>query len=145
MNGQQNGARSPSQAVRRGVSDLAHDAMTLAELQAKLIKVDVQEGVGRLITPLLLGIAGVVMLITSLPVLLLGVSALLQEYAGMSPSVSLLLASGAGLVIAALLGGVALASFRRSFPLLERSRAELNYNVEWMKHILSRHRQTSPD
>ncbi len=145
MNAPQNGARSPSQVVRGGVSDLAHDCMTLAELQVKLMKVDLKEGLSRLVAPLLMGIAGITALLASLPVLLLAIAALLQELAGMSSGVSLLLASGIGLVLAALLGGWALSAVRRSFPMMERSRTEMTYNLEWMKHILSRHRQSAPD
>lgn len=145
MNAPQNGARSPSQAVRHGLSDLAHDVMTLAELQIRLMKVDLNEGVSRLVAPLIMGIAGIAALLASLPVLLLALSAVLQEFAGISASLSLLLASGIGFALAALLVGMSIAAFRRSFPMLERSRTELNYNLEWMKHMLSRHRQTTPD
>ena len=145
MTAPHNGARSPSQAVRHGISDLAHDVMTMAELQVKLIRVDLNEGVSRLVAPFVMGIVGIAALLASLPVLLLAMSALLQEFAGMSPSLSLLLASGIGLAVAALLMGIAVAAFRRSFPMLERSRTELTYNLEWMKHMLSRHRHTTPD
>jgi len=136
-NGNGNGmTEAPPATLRRGMADVAYDMATLAELQVKLLKADVQDIRGRIIVPAILGVVAAVVLLASLPVAMLALAAVLFEEAKLTMASSLGLSALAGLVLAGILGGVCWFLMRNVFSPIGRSQTELSRNVQWVKHVL---------
>ena len=135
MNGRHTGARQ----VTRSISELAHDVVTLGELQARLIACDLREGKSRAIGPIILIASGLLLALGALPVLLMGIGWLLVNHAGWSESSALLIAAGGGLFFA---GGLAWWGWSRlhlALSIIARSQQELTENIRWLKSALQRH------
>lgn len=134
MNGRQTGTRQ----VTRNVSELAHDVITLAELQAQLLACDLRDGKSRAIGPIVSMAAGLILALGTMPVLLMGIGWLLVNHAGWSEGAALLVAGGGGLVVS---GGLAWFGWRRlkaALAIIARSRNELAENIRWLKGTLKR-------
>ena len=134
-----NGAdNSPPRAMARNTGELLADAMTLVELQSKLLLLDVQADVRKLITPLVLILIGAVLGFACLPVALtalaLGVSAATEMELWVAFSISLMV----GLAIAGILLGAGVWYLLHGLTFLARSRNEWNQNVRWFKNLLRR-------
>ena len=134
-----NGAdNSPPRAMARNTGELLSDAMTLVELQSKLLLVDVKSDLRQLIAPVVLVFCGVILALAALPIamiaLALGLEAAtdLQLWAAFAISfaVAILIAGGA------IGGGVWFLLHGLSF--LSRSRSEWVQNVRWFKNLLRR-------
>ncbi len=132
------GRESPAAAVRHGVAGVLHDALTLAELQFKLLAIDAQQASRRVVAPLaLLGAAGVFGA-SALPLLLIALAQLLRDQAGWPPALATLTAVGVGVIAAGLLAFFGYLGLRRCLAPLQRSRDEFNRNVAWLKSTLKR-------
>ena len=128
---------SPRGEIRHGVRHLAHDIVTLVELQSELLKVDLRNWLGASVTPaLILGALAAIFALGSLPVLLLSLAYYLVEVADVSLTLALLAAGGAGLLLAILLGLVACVAARRGRNAFTRFRVELASNIAWLKRVL---------
>jgi hypothetical protein len=128
---------APEKGVKRGMTDVARDLISLAELQSELLQVDAKEAAARAITPIILLVVGSTLALGTIPVVLLLIASALAA-AGLSYWLSLL--------IAAIIGGAAAAGaawagwkkLRSPLDVFQRSREEFNRNVQWLKHTLSR-------
>ena len=128
---------SPRRVMTKNVRELAHDAVTLGELQVELLKLDASDWSQRLVPPLLALAATLGVALGTLPVLLQVLAYALIEGAGWSAWLSFLVAGIAGLVLAALLGTIGWTRLRASFDVFQRSRDEMQKNVTWLKQVLS--------
>jgi hypothetical protein len=133
------GRESPSTGVRNGIAGVFHDALTLAELQFKLLGIDAQQATRRAMTPLALLAGAGVFALSALPLLLVALAQLLRDQAEWPAALATLTAVGAGIVIAGLLALFGYFGLRRCLAPLQRSRDEFNRNVTWLKNTLKRH------
>lgn len=124
------------------LGNLGADLIQLGELQLELLAVDARDATRKAYTPAFMAFFGTGFLIGSCPLALLGLSWWLADVTELSVWASSLIVASIGLVIAGVLFFLAYKGFKRSAALLNRSRAELHSNLEWVKRLLShKHRE----
>jgi hypothetical protein len=134
---QHNGSpKSPPTEVARNVAELARDAMTLAELQAELLKTELKESLRGFLVPVALVAAALMAALSSTAALLLSFAYVLVEFAGWSTALSLFVASVVGAAAASIAVAVAWRKLRQLSNGLDRSREELRRNMQWIKQAL---------
>jgi putative superfamily III holin-X len=138
MNSPGGGDPSPPRAVARNTGELLSDALTLAELQSKLLWLDVQSDLSKLITPLALMVIGVVLALSCLPIALATLALGLVAGAGLPPWLAFLIALGVGLLLAAILAGIGVWVLLHGTSFLSRSRSEWGQNIRWFKNLVRR-------
>ncbi len=134
--------RNQEPNVSASFSELTHDAIELAELQAQLFAIDIKNTTHKTRTSLVFAAIGLCLLLGSIPVLLFAIAHLFIEQLGWSHA--------AGFAIAALIGialsGSALVAgwlrFKAGLSTIQRSREELRRNIAWIKSSLRSQRQT---
>jgi uncharacterized membrane protein YqjE len=122
--------------VAGSVSGLTHDVIELAELQTRLLKLDLQKSTQKTRTCLILAVIGACLLLASLPVALVALAALLVEQFEWSQSAALGVATLVGLVLAGIFAGAAYGIARSGLFAIDRSRDEFNRNIAWIKSTL---------
>ena len=133
-----NGKRqAPASRIVRNMGDFAHDVLVLAELQARLAALDLQQTARQSILPTVLVAVGLGLLAGSFPVLLATIAFALIEGADWPAWAGFLLATVIGLLLGAGVCAAAYGIFRKTATGLERSRKELSDNVRWLKEVLS--------
>ena len=134
-----NGAdNSPPRAMARNTGELLSDAMTLVELQSKLLLVDVKADLRQLIIPLALIVGGVIITLASLPISLIAVALALDAATDLQLWAAFAISFAFAIVIAGgLVGGGAWYLLHR-LSFLARSRSEWAQNVRWFKNLLRR-------
>jgi membrane protein DedA with SNARE-associated domain len=133
-----NGAPSPPAAVARSAGELLADALTLLELQARLLKIDAEDDLKKLILPAVLFVAGAVLGLSCLPIAMVALALGLVAAAGFEPWLAFLIALCGGGVISAALVAMGIALLRSRLTFLPRSRAEWQQNVNWFKSVARR-------
>jgi hypothetical protein len=127
---------TPARSMSQSVSQLGSDVMSLLELQAELLQLDIRQCLrawtGAI---LLLAVTGIVAL-ASLPVLMLSMAYAIHDMAELSLPLSLLIAAATGLVVAAICAFVSLWLLKRDTTIMSRSAAEFRRNVRWLKAVL---------
>lgn len=141
-------AGAPATVIVRNLGDCARDVVELAELQARLLSLDLKQSVKRAVPPVILAVAALIFLLASFPVALAAVGYALVELADWSYTAAFFAAAGIGLLLAVAMALAAWVLVRRITG-FERSRAELAANLVWLKDVLSnsgrvRHRATCP-
>ncbi|REJ86623.1 MAG: hypothetical protein DWQ34_27000 [Planctomycetota bacterium] len=131
-----NGKRTGARQVSRNLSGLAHDVITLAELQAQLVACDLREGKAQAIGPIVVIVAGLLLALGTMPVLLLGLGWLLVNHAEWTESAAFLTAGGAGLAVAGLLAWFGWKKLKAALSTFTRSQQEFARNVDWVKSAL---------
>ena len=133
---EQNGDVGSATAVVGNAADVVSDVAELAELQGKLLAVDIKAASRRTLISLGLLAVGLCVLLGIVPVLLFAVAELFEARADLSPAVALLASAGCGaafciasFVVAALLLWSGIAE-------LETSLHELKRNLRWIKRSL---------
>jgi hypothetical protein len=135
---QQNGRyEAPASVFARNFSDCAHDVVNLAELQSRLLLIDLKQSARQTAVPAGLAGAALAILLGSIPVLFMAIAYALVEGAGWPHWAGFLLAGVLGLILGGGLAAGAYALVRRSVTGLERSRKELADNLRWLKDTLS--------
>jgi len=125
----------PPRRVARNVSHVAHDIVTLAELQTELLKVDSGQFLDKAAKPiLLLGLAAVVAL-GVVPVALIALAYGVTQ-AGVPLWIAFIISTVCGLLIAAAAGVWGWMQFRQSFKAFVSSREELKSNIAHLKWLL---------
>jgi hypothetical protein len=133
-----NGSTPPPNGVAKGMGELTHDIVSLAELQFELFRIDCREGRKRMLIPVaLLLFAGIVAAGTA-PVALICVAELLTQAAGLSRAAAFSIVALSGFIVALALGVVGWSYLRGVARVFERSREELTRNMTWIKHALKR-------
>lgn len=129
----------PAAELRRSINQFARDVITLCELQAELLQVDVKEWVTRCMIPaMMLSAAAVIVGLASAPLLLLSLAYALVEFADFSLAAATLTAGVIGLAIAAVCGMAAWRIVRREHSAFHRFNVELSRNLRWLKQVVSR-------
>jgi hypothetical protein len=140
---EQNGApRAGPRALASDMGGLAHDVLTLAELQGQLLVADVQECSRRVLVPGLVMLGGVALGLSTIPFALAALALLLIQEFGISYAAGFLIAALAGAVLSALLAGIGWFQVRKGLAVLGRSQRELVRNLRWIKKVLERSRLT---
>jgi len=133
----------PPRAVARSTGEFLHDVTTLAELQGKLLLVDCQAGLRKLLVPIVSLVIGLVVAIGCVPIALAALAITLVETTELTLAASLGIALLVGLVLAAVLTIGAYFYLRSGFSFLDRSYYEWQRNVAWAKDMLKRLSQIS--
>jgi protein-S-isoprenylcysteine O-methyltransferase Ste14 len=122
--------------IRANLAGLAHDALTLAELQVRLLTVDLRDARRGAGTALALLLAGAILALGCVPLLLIGGARLLVDLADWP-------ASAAYAAVGALAAAVALVLLRlgwrhttAALATVQRSREELMETLRWLKDSL---------
>lgn len=127
---------SPMTRLRQGVGGLLHDLISLGELQAQLLSVDLRDGKSQAMGPALALIVGVVVALASLPVLILGGAWWLASAAGWGPGVTIFATAAILIAIAGLVVWLGLRGLRKAGTTFARSKREFNENLQWIKSTL---------
>jgi membrane protein DedA with SNARE-associated domain len=138
-----NGSTSPPLAVARNTGELLSDALTLAELQTRLLVIDVENDLKRMIAPAILLAAGWVMALSCLPIVLVTIALGLIAGAGLEPWLAFLASVGIGAALAAMLVAAGVWFLQNKLTFLARSRTEWQHNVNWFKSVARRLGQSS--
>jgi len=131
-------AESPPGAVARNTAELMSDVLTLAELQGKLLVLDVESGVWKIVPLAVTLLAGVVLAVSCLPIALATVALALDEYTELSLVQAFAFSLLGGVVLSLLLIAIAIWQFKAGLRLLERSQHEWKQNIRWIKNTLQR-------
>ncbi len=116
--------------------ELARDAVTLAELQSRLFKVEMQQSLRALVLPLILWGAALGIALSAVYVLLVSLAYTMVEFAEWSRALSFLFSGVVGGGVAGAIAWAGWARLRATWSVWERSREELHRNVEWIKQAL---------
>jgi hypothetical protein len=136
MNRCNGSTQSPPKGVAKGMGELTHDIVALAEFQFELFRADCREGIKRILIPVaLLLFAGIVAVGTA-PIALIFVAEFLVQTAGLSRAAAFSIAAMSGVIVALVIGVVGWSYLHRVVRVFERSREELASNMTWIKHAL---------
>jgi len=130
-------AAPPGRVLRRSMGHLGSDVLTLMELQAELLQVDLRDWAKSFVKPIVAMVLALLVLVASLPVLLLSLGYFLEDATNLSLGASMLIAAGAGLATAAICVGLGVWWLKQDKPMLSRFITELRKNVRWLKHVLT--------
>lgn len=119
------------------LTELGHDVMTLADLQAKLARADLDETVTEAKVPAIGLVVGLVVLLVSLPILMVGLAELLVSYDALPRFGSYLAVGGGFAVLAALTSWLCLRSLSKCGRSFGRSKEEFSRNVSWIARVIS--------
>ena len=129
---------APPNGVAKGMSELTHDIVWLAELQFELFRIDCREGLKRLLIPVALLLFAGIVAVGTVPVALICIAEFLAQAAGLSRAAAYSIAALSGLSVAVAMGVVGWSYMRGVVRIFERSREELTRNMTWIKHALKR-------
>lgn len=135
LNGHDTGQATVSE-VTSHFSGLAYDLITLTELQARLMYIDVRETSKRSAGSAVFLASMLVFCICSIPIVLLGLSELLVEFAGWHRAWAYLVVGGAAGAAATAAGIVAAQRLRKVGSVFARSHEELQENLEFVKSLV---------
>ncbi|QDT50447.1 phage holin family protein [Symmachiella dynata] len=125
----------PPRTVARNVGQFAHDVVSLAELQAELLKVDAEDYLKRTAKPLIALAITLVVALGCVP-MALATLALGLVQAGLQTWLAFLIATVTGLIIASLSGIAGWLWMGKSFNAFRRSKQEFRSNLTWIKLAL---------
>lgn len=132
------------ETVTHHASSLAHDLITLAELQVKLLFIDFREAVSRSAASAVALSAMLALILSALSVFLLGIGEVLVEYADWNRSWSLLTVGGVAVLVAAAFGWICFKRIQKVATVLSRSHQELQANLEFVKSLVEGQMLTPP-
>ncbi|MCA9154751.1 MAG: phage holin family protein [Planctomycetales bacterium] len=134
---------SATGGVQQNVSALAHDLITLCELQFQLLMWDIKDGKSRVVkAAIMLGIAGVLAL-GALPVLVMASGYGLRAAWDDLPLWAAMLIPAATLIcIAGIMAWIGANKISQATDVFQRTQSEMTENVKWVKAALRR--QSAP-
>jgi hypothetical protein len=135
VNGASHKAGGPSLA--RNAAGMAHDLLTMGELQMQLFLADLQSFARRGAWVLAAWLFGAALGAAALPILLAGLGLWLADMLNQSPAAGLLWVALASAILTATLIAAGYYQFRRQLGGFERSRRELHENLAVLKRLLS--------
>ena len=138
MNRCNGSTQSPPKGVAKGMGELTHDIVSLAELQFELLRIDCREGIRRILLPVALLLFAGIMAVGTVPIALMLVAELLVQTAGLSQAAAFSIAAMSGVIVAVTIGVVWWSYLRGVVRVFKRSREELTRNMTWIKHALKR-------
>jgi len=123
--------------LQGSLTELGSDVLSLAELQARLARMDLDETVKEARLPAVGLVAGLVVLLCCVPIALVGLAELLV-WAGWLPRFGAYLAVAVAFaLLAGLTSWLCLRSLARSGRAFDRSRQELRRNLDWITRVVS--------
>jgi len=138
MNRRNGSSSSPPNRVAKGMGELTHDIVSLAELQFELFRIDCREGFKRILVPVAVLLVAAVVAVGTVPIALILVAEFLAQAAGLSRAAAFSIAALSGFIVAVAIGVVGWSCLRGVVRVFERSREELTRNMAWIKHALKR-------
>ena len=138
MNRCNGSTQSSPNGVAKGMGELTHDIVSLAELQFELFRIDCREGIRRILIPVALLLFAGIVAVGTVPIALILVAEFLTQTAGLSRAEAFSIAAMSGFLVALAMGAVGWFYLRRVVRVFERSREELTRNMTWIKHALKR-------
>jgi len=124
--------------MRRSVSQLGSDVLTLMELQAELLQVDVKEWVSGVVKSMIAMVAALVLLLASTPILLVALGYALNDATDLPIAACMFIAAGTGILLAAICAGLGVWLLKRDIGVLHRFSTELRHNIRWLRQVLTR-------
>lgn len=144
LDGRSNGrGTSAPRYVARNLAELSHDVLTLADLQSRLFWADARSLVSDLVYPGILLVVGVVVVLGCVPFALATIAVAVDEATRLTLSQAMAFTLAGGLVLGAVVALVAVRWLRRGLHPFERSLAECELNLKWVKKILQDQAATS--
>jgi uncharacterized membrane protein YqjE len=141
MVAERNGAsQSTNNGLAWDVSSFANDAMTLTELQTKLLAADLRECRRRSWVPSLVLLAGLAIGLACFPIAMVTLAIGLVQFLGTSHFTAFLIVLVTGASCSVLLCVISWRRVRQHVAMLQRSRDELVRNLRWMKRVITRYR-----
>jgi hypothetical protein len=134
------GNGSPVTEVLTGIGDFGNDVVTLATLQSRLAVADARESLSRAVPAAIAGVILVPLAFAAFTAGLVGLGFWLSAASGIAQGPALLIVAVIALVVAAVLGALAVSRLRGSFESFRRSREELERNIAWLGTILKQGR-----
>lgn len=129
-------AQSPAAGVGRNLAGLNHDLITLGELQAQLLAVDLRDAGSASLLPVILLTLALLIALGTMPVVLLGIGWVLVNVAGLGEGAAFLVVSAVALGTVAALSWWSWRELSAAVGILKRSQQELKENVRWIKQVL---------
>lgn len=141
-NGQANPNRSQQEAdqrpsIRRSFTDLARDAVQLAELQALLVQREATEGLRGLLLPVIILLTSIAFLLGAVPLVLFSIAQAFLNYTELGQVLSYALAAGIGLLLAVTFALAGLLLFKNRANIFQNSLTEFKHNVKWLKSTVT--------
>lgn len=127
------------------LAGLAHDALSLAELQVQLLSVDLRDAKRGAGPALALLVVGAVLALGSIPVLLIAGAASLIEYADWSSPAAHGVMGAAAVALAVLLLRIGWNRTVRALGTVQRSRSEFTETLQWLKNSLREGSRSAKD
>jgi Putative Actinobacterial Holin-X, holin superfamily III len=124
--------------MRQNISQLGSDVLTLMELQTELLQLDLREWTRGMVKSAVAIAVALVLLLATAPVLLISLGYFINDMTDLSMTVSMLIAAGAGILLAAIAAGLGMWMLKRDKGMLRRFSPELKRNVRWLKQVMSR-------
>lgn len=134
MNGQR--VDETTAGVGENVANLATDLISLAELQAKLAVLDLQQTSAQAARPAAVLVGGACLLLGTIPVLLLGCSWFLTHLTLIAPEAAMLIVALVALAIAGVCLWQGYTRMMKALRVLDRSREEFQANLRWIKKAI---------
>lgn len=131
-------ARGPgtNSAEVGGVAEFVDDLASLAELQANLAVIDLRDSARKSAIPIVLTVAGLIVVAAGVLVALLGAGWLIASELKIHQGWAMLLTAGAAVTLGGLVAGLGALRFRHSFDSFRRSRKQLWLNLAWIRAVL---------
>jgi uncharacterized membrane protein YqjE len=134
---------SPSRSAGRSMAQILHDAIALAELQSRLVALDLGRAQRALIGPAIVLGLGLAIAACAVPIALIGVALLIETYGHTSLLAAFWWTTLAAIIVSLALCAAAVARFRKGARFFEASRIEWSENIRWLKEVLRRASRTS--
>ena len=138
MNRRNGSSPASPNGVAKGMGELTHDIVSLAELQFELFRIDCREGLRRMLIPVALLLFAGIVAVGTVPVALIFIAEFLEQAAGLSRASAYSIAAMSGFIVAVATGVGGWSYMRGAVRVFERSREELTRNMTWIKHALKR-------
>ena len=138
MNRCNGSTQSQPNGVAKGIGEMTHDIVSLAELQFELFRIDCREGLKRMLIPVTMLLFAGIVAVGTVPIALILVAEFLTQAAGLSRAAAFSIAAMSGFIVAVAIGVVGWSYLRGVVRVFERSREELTRNMTWIKHALKR-------
>lgn len=123
--------------VTSRATSLAHDLITLAELQTRLLFLDLKEAGTRSAASAVSLAAMVALILSGGPIILFGFAQMLNANTDWPPGVANLVVGGVACLIGAIAAWVSVTRLQRVTRVLSRSQQELHQNLEFVKSLVS--------
>jgi hypothetical protein len=139
-----NGKAKATPNVAASFSHLAHDAIELAELQARLLKLDAQAAARNGGMSIALLVVAACLLLGCVTIALVALAEILVAEFDWSRAAAFAASAGVGFALSGVVGTAALLRVKSALAALERSRNELNRNIAWIKSNLKQGKAAAP-